>query len=115
MSFTYDPTTQIGLIRLRLADTVEAYAFLSDEEIQAQITDTGSTNGATVACARSILALLARRVRRVGDKDKSYDDTKQIDAMKCVIEQYGGTSLPTVQVSGPSSLPSDADYCVSVS
>lgn len=35
MSFTYDPSTPLGLIRLRLRDTDEATALFSDEELSA--------------------------------------------------------------------------------
>ncbi len=35
MSFVYDPSTALGLIRLRLRDTDEATALFSDEELNA--------------------------------------------------------------------------------
>ena len=49
MAFTFDPSTDIGRVRLRLADTTEQNAILSDEVITALITDQGGWRGAVAA------------------------------------------------------------------
>ena len=37
MTFTYDPTTDLGRVRMIIQDKEETYAFFSDEEVQAYL------------------------------------------------------------------------------
>ena len=41
MSFSYDPTTNIGRVRLRIMDTRPEDQFFSDEELTALIAEAG--------------------------------------------------------------------------
>lgn len=61
MTFTYTPATPTDITRVRfhLADTVEATAIFSDEEINFAIAEAGTWQGAVIACIRSIMASLA--------------------------------------------------------
>lgn len=111
MAFTYDISTPRGQVRLQLSDTTSTSAVFDDAEIDYLLTKGGSVDGATVAGARVLLGNRALRVKRVSDKDKSYDDTKQLEGLKALIKTYGG--MPLAIVSGPSCLPSDADYGLS--
>ena len=63
MAFTFDPSTDIGRVRLRLADTTEQNAILSDEVITALITDQGGWRGAVAEGPRILLAQVARFAR----------------------------------------------------
>lgn len=107
MAFTYDLSTSRGKLRLKLSDTETPFVF-DDDEIDYFLSDGGSVNGGVVVGAKILLANRALRVKRVKDKNKSYDDTAQVQALKDLISLYGG--MPTAKISSPACLPSDADY-----
>lgn len=50
MTFTYDLTTEIGKVRLKIADTV-APAHFTDEELQVFLTEAGSSDYLAAALA----------------------------------------------------------------
>jgi len=64
MTFTYTPATPTDITRVRfhIADTVEAVADFSDEEIQFIIDETGGYKAAVISCIRSLMAKLAKDV-----------------------------------------------------
>lgn len=105
MAFTYDLATNIGKVRLKLADTnTAAYAF-ADAEIQAFLDEAGTVNLATGLGVRSLLASKALRVKRASLPGLSYDDTAQVAALMGLLKLYGA-ELPTVSVV----MPAVADY-----
>jgi hypothetical protein len=112
VAFTYDLTTDIGKVRLKLTDTRVASAWFTDGEIQLGLLDGGSVNGAVVYLARVLLMDKARRGSKWSNTEGSYDDTSCIGALKELIVQYGGAGdiLPSVSVTFPSLLPMDSGY-----
>lgn len=62
MTWTYDITTELGKVRLRIGDTNEDDPLLSNEEIQVYIDDTDSDLMAAIRCVKAIMAKLARDV-----------------------------------------------------
>lgn len=55
MTFTYDPTTDIGRVRRRVPDKVSATALFTDEEIQSILNDEGSNwKRAAAQCLETI-------------------------------------------------------------
>lgn len=60
MAFTYTPETATDITRVRfhIADTVEATAKFTDEEITFQVTETGSWQNAVISCLENLLAKL---------------------------------------------------------
>lgn len=89
MAFTYDPTTDAGLIRLLIADTDESTAVFSDAEIAAVYAACGSSVKRTAAQLLDILstnhAKLAVRVSR-GDVDE--DLTKVASELRAQAALY---------------------------
>ena len=65
MTFTYSSTalsTDLAKVRLKLGDTKEAHALLTDEQIAALLTEHTTVEAAAVAGCKRILALLTRDV-----------------------------------------------------
>jgi len=56
MTFTYDPTDQIGRVRMNIPDKVEADAFWTDEEIQAFLDQEDSNVKRATAAALEAMA-----------------------------------------------------------
>jgi hypothetical protein len=56
MAWTYDPTSSIGKVRLRIPDTDESTAVLTDEEIQAFLDDNGDDYRLATAEALEMIA-----------------------------------------------------------
>ena len=117
MAFTFDPSTDIGRVRLRLADTTEQNAILSDEVITALVTDMGGWRGAVAEGARILLAQVARFARnysttRRDGTSESVDETAAATYLESLIEQYGKASptLPTLTVRRLKGYPSDPFY-----
>lgn len=54
MSFTYDPSTNVGKVRMVLPDKVEDDAFFSDEELEALIEVEGNWRRATALALETI-------------------------------------------------------------
>ncbi len=91
MAFTYDLSTSVGQIRLRIADTIEATHLFSDEELEFFYSSSSTVNGAAIEALRVLLADRARRVRRFADSGLSLDDTAQVDAIRKAIAALGGS------------------------
>lgn len=85
MSFTYDPSTDAGRVRLMIADTVDAGHTFEDNEIAAflDIND-GSVRFAAADALDSLAANYARLAKRIKVLDIDVD-TK--DAAKALREQ----------------------------
>lgn len=76
MSFTYEPTTNIGRVRRTIPDKVELEAFWSDEEIQSFLNDEGGDWRRACALALETMAsdnLLVMKVIRVQDVETNTD------------------------------------------
>ena len=117
MAFTFDPTTDVGRVRLRLADTSEQSAILTDEVIRALITDEGGWRGAVAEGARILLAQVARFARnysttRRDGTSESVDETAAAAYLERLIEQYGSAAptLPVLTVRRLRGYPSDPFY-----
>jgi hypothetical protein len=62
MTFTYDPTDDIGKVRRLVGDTVSAEAELTDEEIEAWLTDHSDNHEkAAISILRQLQAKYAKR------------------------------------------------------
>lgn len=110
MAFTYDPTTDVGRVRLRLSDTRGDKPAFSDAEINAAISDEGGWRGAVAELARVLLVDKARFARVFSNEEGSVDETAGIAALQALIDQYAAkapTGLPVVLVSTLGSHPSD--------
>lgn len=61
MTFTYilSPPNNITRVRFHLSDRTEETAIFSDEEIQFAIDETGTWQGAVIACIRAVIGMLA--------------------------------------------------------
>ena len=117
MSFTFDPTTDVGRVRLRLADMNEQSALFTDEIINALIVDQGGWRGAVAEGARILLANVARFARnysttRRDGTSESIDETTAATYLERLIETYGMVSptLPTMTVRRLHGYPSDPFY-----
>lgn len=109
MAFTYTLSTDVGKVRLKLADTnSSAYAF-EDAEISEFLDEGGSVNKAVALGIRSLLASKALRVKRASLPGISYDDTAQVAALKDLLALYGG-ELPTVDVVSPDTVDYDSGF-----
>jgi hypothetical protein len=64
VTWTYDLTTSIGKVRLRIGDTDTNDQVLSDEEIATQTTATSSIDVAAMHCCELALAKFSRKVDR---------------------------------------------------
>ena len=109
MTFSYDPTTNIGRVRLRIMDTRPEDQFFSDEELTALITDAGCWRGAVAEAARVLLMRVGRFARNFSNEDGSTDETAAAQYLQALITEYAaqGPILPTLAVSALGLAPSD--------
>ena len=105
MAFTYDPTTDIGRVRLRLRDIREQSALLTDAEITALISDQGGWRGAVAEGARVLLGQVARYARtysttRVDGTSESVDESAAAQYLQSLIEEYSkqAPKLPVMTI-----------------
>lgn len=98
MAHTYDPTTNRGKVRYRLAITRAETSWATDAEIDQALTDGGSVDGACALLLRGAMAHAAVN-----------GDTARVAAIRDLLATFGG-DLPTVDVDFPDLLPMDADY-----
>lgn len=100
MSFTYDPSTQTGLIRLMIGDTTQASANFTDEEIQAVLNfSTLQTSGPMVpfgagspandvlcyTCANLLDSLASKKASKLNNivlGSLKIDETSKVAALK---------------------------------
>lgn len=108
MAFTYDLSTDIGVVRLELGDTnAQAYTF-EDNEITHFLTSGGSTTGAVQQALMTLLRTKSYRMKHAKSMGVMYDDTEQYKAIEAALKLTGW--LPSVSVTFPALLPSDAGY-----
>jgi hypothetical protein len=117
MAFTFDPTTDVGRVRLRLFDTSEQSAIFSDEVIEALIADEGGWRGAVAEGARICLAQISRFARnysttRRDGTSESVDETASATYLERLIELYSTASptIPRLKVRRLKGYPSDPFY-----
>jgi len=117
MAFTYVLSTNVGKVRLKLADTggvapggvaTSGYAF-DDDEITEFLSEGGTVNAAVVLGARALIADAARRQRAYSLPGLTYDDKGRVDALQSLIKLYGG-EMPTIIVSEAAEMPTDTWY-----
>lgn len=109
MAFTYSLSTDIGKVRLRIADTTStAYAF-EDNEIEWFLTEGGSVIAAARLALQTLLIDAARRERAFKLPGVDYDDKGRVAALKVALSALGA-DMPTIDVLGPATLPFDSAY-----
>ena len=93
MSYTYDPATDRGQVRLALGDASGAdgdastYVF-EDAEIDAMLLRAPTIEGATVLGLRALLGSAVRRAKSFSLQGVSLDNTAQLTALKEQLEYY---------------------------
>lgn len=101
---TYDPSTDVGRVRLMIADTDLESAVFDDEELEALIALAGDLHGAAAMALEAILADRARMARRV--KVGGYEAEQQAAAdLRALADRYRAESAAgsaTVSTIGPS-------------
>jgi hypothetical protein len=117
VAFTYLLSTEIGEVRLGLADTggvapgsvaTSGYAF-EDAEITYFLSKAGSVDGAIGLGAKTLLADAARRTRSFSLPGVTYNDGARVQALKDVIAMYGA-EMPTVAVRMPAPTAFDSGF-----
>lgn len=83
MSFSYDPSTPIGLVRLQIADTLTPGNTFADEEISAFLGLTG--NNATRAAARALRSIASNKALLANHLKVLDIDVDNTDAAKSLI------------------------------
>lgn len=68
MTFSYDPTTDLGMVRLLIPDRIGAEAFFADEELAAFLAFEGGIRRAAAAALETIAAdtAMVQKVIRIG-------------------------------------------------
>lgn len=105
MTFTYDLDTDIGKVRFKIGDTVQASALVTDEEIEFTLSDQGDdVIQASIACCRAILAKWSREFDR-NNVGMSASRSQRFNQMESLIADlvaqssraaapfFGGTSI----------------------
>lgn len=83
MSFSYDPSTPVGLVRLQIADTVSSGHTFEDEEISAFLGLTA--NNTTRAAARALRAIASNKALLANHLKVLDIDIDNTDAAKSLI------------------------------
>lgn len=81
MSFTYDTTTDLGRVRMKITDRDEAYPIFSDAEIEAFLAMEGSVNLASAAAMETIAANEALVQKRIKVLDLETDGASTAKAL----------------------------------
>lgn len=112
MAFTYDLSTDIGKMRLRLADTREESAFFTDAELTYLRNAQSTVDLAVADAARICLAQLARYARSFSGPDGAVDETAAGAFLQDLIDRYGGAALaiPTVSLQRMGANPSEFNF-----
>lgn len=111
MAFTYDLSTDRGLLRLELGDTDASAYIFEDAEIDQFLTRGGSVTGGTRAAIQVLLTSRAYRIKRATSMGVTIDDTAQVRELQALLAMLGGPlTLPSVTVTFPGRLPSDPGY-----
>lgn len=109
MGFTYDLSTDVGKLRLRVGDTAgvapggsatSGYAF-DDDELAQFLTDAGSVGAAAVRALDTLIVSKARRARKFEVPGLTYDDTAALAELRAIRQLIAAdeSSLPTLTVS----------------
>lgn len=115
MAFTYVLSTNIGKVRLKLADTggvspggvaTSGYAF-DDDEITQFLSEGGTVNEAVTLGIQSLIADAARRQRAYSLPGMTYDDKGKVASLYQLLKLYGG-EMHTATVSDVAEMPMDA-------
>ena len=110
MSFTYDLETDLGELRLTIADTnSSAYAF-EDAELQLFLRKGGSVGSAAILAVTSLLADAARRQRAFQLPGISYDDKGRVDALRGLLAELKEAAPVSVTSVLPRRHPMDRDF-----
>jgi predicted metal-dependent hydrolase len=88
MSYTYDVTTDIGLVRLRINDRVQATAVFSDEELQAFLTAENGVLRASAAALETEAATAGLNSKSISVMQLKVDTTKKIDGLLSLAAEY---------------------------
>lgn len=81
MSFTNDPTTSIGLIRMRISDRDSANVIFQDEDLQAFLTFEGDALRASAAALEAIAVNQALTLKVIKLLQLSTDGAKLADTL----------------------------------
>lgn len=98
MTYTYDPATDAGRVRLGLGDTNPASGIFSDAEIADFLARGGSIEGAVNEGLRTLMAAAAAK-----------GDVARVAALREVLRLRGG-EIPTVAVQWGGHIPTDDGY-----
>lgn len=82
MSFTYDLSTDTGLLRLEIQDTHQEQAGFSDEELAVFLAREGSVGLAAIAALDVLIIDAARRQRMFNISGAMYDDRGRVSALR---------------------------------
>lgn len=88
MSYTYVTTTDIGLVRLRINDRVEATAVFTDEELQAFLTAENGVLRASAAALETLAAQAGASSKLIAVFGLKADTTKRIDGLLALAKAY---------------------------
>lgn len=102
---TYDPATDVGRVRLLIADTDLESALFEDEELEALLALAGDLHGAAAMALEAVAADRARLARRV--KVGGYEAEQQaVQELRSLAERHRSLSsagAATASTIGPSS------------
>lgn len=107
MSFSYDLSTDVGKVRLRIGDVFENAAMLSDEEINAVLADYSDVDEASIHAIDHALAKIARQADSRSAAGLSAQRANQFSQLTEVRARLVAKSLPTgtgPTLIGPSSI-----------
>lgn len=109
MAFTYDLATDIGKVRIRLADTDSAHYAFEDAEITYFLTEGGSVIDATILGLQALITDAARRMKAFSNPGQFYDDRGRVTALQQALANLGG-DIPLVTVGLAPLQPFDSNY-----
>ena len=88
MSFTYDPLTDIGLIRMKITDRSEVDAIFQDEELQALLNNEGNVLRASAAALEAIAIDQVLVLKVIKLLQLSTDGAKMADSLLKLAARY---------------------------
>lgn len=88
MSFTYVTTTDIGLVRLRINDRVQATAVFTDEELQAFLTVEHGVLRASASALETLAAQAGMNSKSIAVMQLKVDTSKKIDGLLALAKAY---------------------------
>lgn len=88
MSFSYDPSTDVGMIRLRITDKREDDPIFQDEELAALLTNEGSVLRASAAALEAIAIDQALTLKVIKLLQLSTDGAKLAESLLKLAKQY---------------------------